>query len=65
MTCPAAKASGPILIFDYGTGIFGRPVACFLTGGDYYLYGVTQGGDPRILPSIRMAREIAASALIG
>ncbi len=65
MTCPAAKASGPILIFDYGTGIFGRPVACFLTGGDYYLYGVTQGGDPRILPSIGMAREVAASALIG
>lgn len=29
-------------------------------GTDYYVYGVTVGGDPRICPSLGMAREIAA-----
>lgn len=28
--------------------------------GEFYVYGVTQGGDPRVCPSIGMAREIAA-----
>lgn len=27
---------------------------------EYYVYGVTMSGDPRICPSIGMAREIAA-----
>lgn len=30
--------------------------------GEYYVYGVTLGGDPRICPSLGMAREVAASA---
>jgi len=30
-------------------------------GFDYYVYGVTVGGDPRICPSLDMAREVAAS----
>lgn len=29
-------------------------------GPDYYVYGVTVGGDPVICPSLGMAREIAA-----
>ncbi len=28
--------------------------------GEYYVYGVTQSGDPRVCPSLGMAREIAA-----
>jgi hypothetical protein len=51
-------------IFNYGIGIFGRTVECFQIGGEFFLYGVTQSGDPRILPSIGMAREVAASALV-
>ena len=31
-------------------------------GSDFYVYGVTVGGDPRVVPSLGMAREIAASA---
>lgn len=27
---------------------------------EYYVYGVTIGGDPRVVPSIGMAREVAA-----
>ena len=27
---------------------------------EYYVYGVTVGGDPRIVPSLGMAREVAA-----
>lgn len=30
------------------------------TADEYYVYGVTVGGDPRIAPSLAMAREIAA-----
>ena len=29
-------------------------------GTDYYVYGVTASGDPRICPSIGMAYEVAA-----
>lgn len=29
-------------------------------GTDYYVYGVTVGGDPRVCPSIGMAREVGA-----
>lgn len=29
---------------------------------EYYVYGVTLGGDPRVCPSLGMAREVAASA---
>lgn len=31
-------------------------------GTDYWVYGVTAGGDPRVVPSEGMAREIAAGA---
>ncbi len=31
-------------------------------GTDFYVYGVTVGGDPRVAPSLGMAREIAAGA---
>ncbi len=53
-----------MLVFNYGIGIFGRTIKCFEIGGEFYLYGVTQGSDPRVLPSIGMARETAASALL-
>jgi hypothetical protein len=29
-------------------------------GVEYYVYGVTIGGDPRVCPSLGMAREVAA-----
>ena len=29
-------------------------------GSDFYVYGVTVGGDARVAPSLGMAREIAA-----
>ena len=29
-------------------------------GFDYYVYGVTASGDPRVCPSIGMAYEVAA-----
>lgn len=29
-------------------------------GVDYYVYGVTVGGDPRVCPSIGMAYEVAS-----
>lgn len=53
----------PTLMFSYGTGIFGRPIECYRIGEEFFLYGATQGGDARVLPSLGMAREIAASAL--
>lgn len=31
-------------------------------GSDFYIYGVTVGGDARVAPSLGMAREIAGSA---
>jgi hypothetical protein len=45
-------------IFDYGRGI-----VCWLVDGEYYIYGVTLRGDPRIAHSEGAARSIAASAL--
>jgi hypothetical protein len=30
-------------------------------GPDFYVYGVTENGDPRVCPSLGMAREVAAS----
>lgn len=38
-------------------------IAIWLVDGEYYIYGVTQGGDPRIAHSEGAAREIAAAAL--
>jgi hypothetical protein len=29
-------------------------------GGEFFVYGVTAGGDPVICPSLGMAREVAA-----
>lgn len=29
-------------------------------GVDYWVYGVTDSGDPRVCPSLGMAREVAA-----
>jgi hypothetical protein len=29
-------------------------------GTDFYVYGITQNGDPRICPSLGMALEVAA-----
>lgn len=34
----------------------------YLMDGEYYVYGVTASGDPRVCPSEGMAREIAAGA---
>lgn len=34
----------------------------WLIDGEYYVYGVTLGGDPRVCHSEGMAREIAAGA---
>ncbi|MBN9051561.1 MAG: hypothetical protein J0H78_19045 [Rhizobiales bacterium] len=28
--------------------------------GEFYVYGVTDSGDPRVCPSLGMAREVAA-----
>ena len=53
----------PTLMFSYGTGIFGHPIECYQIGDEFFLYGVMQHGDARVLPSIGMAREVAASAL--
>jgi hypothetical protein len=50
-------------VFNYGIGIFGCMIECFRINGEFFLYGVTAQGGPRVLPSIGMAREVAASAL--
>jgi hypothetical protein len=50
-------------IFDYGFSIFGRAIVCYRMGDEFIHYGVTASGDPRVLPSLGMAREVAASAL--
>ncbi len=63
MKRPSTTVPNPMQVFNYGDGIFDRPVECFLIDGDFYLYGVTKHGDARVLPSIGMAREVAASAL--
>ena len=52
-----------MLVFNYGTGIFSRAIKCYEIDDEFCLYGVTQGGGPRVLPSIGTAREVAASAL--
>ena len=57
------SAAAPTLVFSYGTGIFGRAIECYRIGDEFFFYGVTASGDPRVLPSIGMAREVAASAL--
>jgi hypothetical protein len=53
----------PTLVFSYGNGLFGRRVECYRIGEEFFLYGVTQHGDARVLPSIGMARDVAASAI--
>ncbi len=42
---------------------YGRGVVCYETGGEYYVYGVTERGDPRVARSEGAAHEIAAAAL--
>lgn len=32
-------------------------------GIEYYVYGVTQSGDPKVCPSLGMAQEVAAAGL--
>ena len=59
----SSSPPAPTLMFSYGTGIFGRPIECYQIHDEFFLYGVTQHSDPRVLPSIGMAREVAASAL--
>jgi hypothetical protein len=34
-------------------------IEIWLVRGEYYVYGVTMSGDPRVVPSIGMAREVA------
>jgi hypothetical protein len=53
----------PEKVFSHGTGIFGGMIECYRIGDEFFLYGVTAQGSPRVLPSIGMAREVAASAL--
>lgn len=62
---PNNKPSAPTVTqaFSYGIGIFGRLIECHRIGDDFFLYGVTASGDPRVLPSLGMAREVAASAM--
>jgi len=36
-------------------------IEIWLADGEYYVYGVTLSGDPRVCPSLGMAREVAAS----
>ncbi|MEX2431077.1 MAG: hypothetical protein WD645_04070 [Dehalococcoidia bacterium] len=35
-------------------------IEIWLIDGEYYVYGVTVSGDPRVCPSLGMAREAAA-----
>lgn len=46
------------LVFDYGRG-----VVCYEIDGEFYVYGVTASGDPRVAHSEGAARSIAATAL--
>lgn len=55
--------SAPEKVFSYSIGIFGRMIECYRIDGEFFLYGVTAQGGPKVLPSIGMAREVAASAL--
>lgn len=43
------------LVFKYANG-----VECWELDGEFYVYGVTNSGDPRVVHSEGMAREIAA-----
>jgi len=36
------------------------PIEIWCVGDEYFVYGVTMGGDPVVCPSIGMAREVAA-----
>jgi hypothetical protein len=38
-------------------------IECHRIGDEFFLYGVTASGDPRVLPSVGMAREVATSAM--
>lgn len=42
------------LIFKNG------PIEIWSVDGEFYVYGVTLGGDPIVCPSIGMAHEVAA-----
>ena len=53
----------PTQMFDYGLGILGRAIECYRVGDEFFLYGVTENGGVRVLPSFGMAREVAASAM--
>lgn len=55
--------STPEKVFSYGIGILGRQIECYRNGDEFFLSDVTENGDARVLPSIGMAREVAASAL--
>jgi len=44
-------------LFSYGTGIFGRRIECHQIDNEFFLYGVTASGDPRVPLSLGMARE--------
>ena len=57
------SAAATTLVFTYGFGIFGRLIECHRMGDEFFLYGVTASNDPRVLPSIGMAREVASSAM--
>jgi len=46
------------LVFDHGRG-----VVCYEIDGEYFVYGITEHGDPRIAHSEGAACEIAAAAL--
>jgi hypothetical protein len=61
---PNRSASIPTLVFSHGFGIFGRVIECHRLGDEFFVYGVTASGDPRVLPSVGMAREVAASAML-
>ena len=50
-------------VFSYGIGLFGRAIECYRIGDEFFLYGVTALGGPRVRPSLGMAREVAASAM--
>ncbi len=61
---PSSKqAATSTQVFSYGSGIFGRAIECYRIGEEFFLYGVTENRDPRVLPSLGITRETAASAM--
>jgi hypothetical protein len=58
-----SDATSSTQVFSYGIGIFGCLIECRRLGDEFFLYGVTASGDPRVLPSLGVAREVAASAM--